>query len=256
MHEDLKNGILSLLSKGTRRDGRKPDQYRAVSVEYGVSKNAEGSARVKIGDTEVMAGVKMEVMKPYPDTPDAGSMMFNVELTPMSSPEFETGPPSIDAIEFARITDRGIRESKALDTKKLCIESGEKMWMVVVDICTLNDDGNLFDAIALAALAAMKDAVYPGYDGEVIDYKKKTDQKLPLSKTPVTVTVFKYGNHLLVDPTPDEMKVYDARLTVSVLDNGNICSMQKGGDSPITHEDLFKMIQMAIDRSQDLRKHL
>lgn len=256
MHEDLRNGIITLLSKGTRRDGRKPDQYRKVSVEYGVSKNAEGSARVRIGDTEVISGVKMEVMTPYPDTPDDGSMMVNVELTPLSSPDFETGPPSIDAIELARVTDRGIRESKALDTKKLCITSGEKMWMVVVDVCTINDDGNLFDAIPLAALAAMKDAVYPGFDGEVIDYKNKTDQKLPLSRTPITVTVFKYGDHLLVDPTVDEMKVYDSRLTVSVLDNGNICSMQKGGNSPITHEDLFKMIQMAIDKSKELRNSL
>ena len=256
MHEELKNKIISLLSKGIRLDGRKPDQYRDIVLELGVSKNAEGSARVKIGDTEVIAGVKLEVMKPYPDTPDSGSMMINVELTPMSSPEFENGPPSIAAIELARVTDRGIRESKAIDTKKLCIEAGEKVWMIVTDICTINDDGNLFDAISLAAMAAIKDTVFPAFDGESIDYKTKTDKKIPLSKTPITVTVFKYGDNILIDPIIDEMKVYDARLTVSVLENDNICSMQKGGDAPIAHEDLYKMIEMAIDRSKELRKHI
>ena len=256
MYEQIRNEIISLLSKGVRLDGRKADQYRDVKIETGVSRNAEGSAKVKIGDTEVIAGVKMEVMKPYPDRQDEGSMMINVELTSMSSPDFETGPPSIDAIEFARITDRGIRESKSLDTKKLCVEAGEKVWMVVVDVCTLNDDGNLFDAIALAAMVAMKTAVFPAYDGKVVDYKTKTDQKLPLTKTPITVTVFKYGDHILVDPTVDEQSAYDARLTVSVLENGNICSLQKGGDEAVSDESILKMIELAREKSQELRKHL
>ncbi|MBW2997405.1 exosome complex protein Rrp42 [Candidatus Woesearchaeota archaeon] len=254
MNEDLRKGIISLLSKSERLDGRKPDQYREVKVETGVSKNAEGSARVKIGDTEVIAGVKLEIMKPYPDAPDKGSLMVNVELFPMSSPEFETGPPDIYAIELARITDRGIRESKTIDTSKLCVEAGEKVWMVVIDVCTINDNGNLFDAIALAALAAVRDAVFPGYDGTTIDYKIKTEEKLPLSKTPVTVTVFKYGDHLLIDPTEDEEKVYDARLTISVLENGNICSLQKGGDVPVSMDEAAKMIELAQAKSQELRK--
>ncbi|MBW2971614.1 exosome complex protein Rrp42 [Candidatus Woesearchaeota archaeon] len=256
MHEELRNEIVSLLSKNTRLDGRKPDQYRPITVETGVSRNAEGSAKVKIGDTEVIAGVKLEVMKPYPDQPEDGSMMVNVELYPLSSPEFETGPPDIFAIELARITDRAIRESKTLDTKALCIEKGEKAWMVVIDICTLNDAGNLFDAIYLAAMAAMRDAVYPEYDGEKLDYKHKTDKKLPLSRTPISVTVFKYGDRFIVDPTNEEEKSYDSRLTVGVLENNSLCSLQKGGDAAIKDENIFKMIELAIAKSQELRKHL
>ncbi|MBN1544204.1 exosome complex protein Rrp42 [Candidatus Woesearchaeota archaeon] len=256
MYEELRNQVISLLSKQTRLDGRKPHEYREVKVETGVSKNAEGSAKVKIGDTEVIAGVKLEVMKPYPDQPDQGSMMVNVELYPMSSPEFETGPPDIFAIELARITDRAIRESKTLDTKKLCIEAGEKAWMVVIDVCTLNDAGNLYDAIYLAAMAAMKDAVFPAFDGVKLEYKNKTEEKLPLSRVPVSVTVFKYGDHILVDPTNEEEKAIDARLTVGVLENGNICSLQKGGDVAIVADDIFRMVDLAKQKSQELRKHL
>ena len=193
MHEELKNEIVGLLKNNVRLDGRKPLEYRDVKVETGVSKNAEGSAKVTIGDTQVIAGVKLEVIKPYPDAPEDGSMMVNVELYPMASPDFESGPPSISAIEYARITDRGIRESKSIDVKKLCIEKGEKAWMVIIDVCALNEAGNMFDAIALAATAAMKDAVFPGYEDGVLDYKNKSTEKLPIMKTPVTVTVFKYG---------------------------------------------------------------
>ncbi|NQU79593.1 exosome complex protein Rrp42 [Candidatus Woesearchaeota archaeon] len=256
MHDELKNQVGLLLSKQTRLDGRTNEQYREISVEYGVSKNAEGSARVKIGETEVISGVKMEVMKPYSDRPDAGSLMVNVELNPLSSPEFENGPPSILAIELARITDRCIRESKAIDVKKLCIKSGEKMWMVVIDVCTLNDAGNLFDAVALAAVAAVTDAVFPAFDGEIVDYKNKTSDKLPLSKTPVSTTIYKYGDHLLVDPTSDEEKVYDSRMTVGVLEDGSICSLQKGGDDAIEPDIVVKMIELAKVKSQELRKNL
>jgi len=256
MHEELRNEIISLLSKQVRLDGRKPDQYRNISIETGVSKNAEGSARVKIGETEVIAGVKMEVMTPYPDTPDQGSLMVNVELYPMSSPEFESGPPDSYSIELARVTDRGIRESKCIDTKKLCIKEGEKAWTVVIDVCTMNDSGNLFDAISLAATAALKSAVFPTFDGEKIDYKHKTDKKIPLNKLPVTVTVFKYGNHLMIDPTNEEDKIYDSRLTVSVLENGNICSLQKGGNEAVTQDDAIRMIELAREKSKELRKHI
>jgi exosome complex component RRP42 len=103
---------------------------------------------------------------------------------------------------------------------------------------------------------AVKDAVMPGYDGEVIDYKNKTTDKLPLSKTPISVTVFKHGDHLIVDPTNDEEKVYDARLTVGVLEDGNVCSLQKGGDAAITDEEVSKMIEMAVEKSQDIRKSI
>ena len=109
-NEHIKNLIL----KDVRSDNRKPLDYRQITVEYDVSKSAEGSARVKIGDTEVLAGVKMAVGTPFPDTPEEGVLMVGAELTPLASPRFETGPPSIEAIELSRVTDRGIRESKSI----------------------------------------------------------------------------------------------------------------------------------------------
>ncbi len=256
MHDELKNEIVKLLNQGTRLDGRSPEQYRDIQVEMGAVKNANGSCRVKIGDTEVLAGIKMEVMKPYPDAPDVGSLMINVELFPMSSPDFEPGPPNINAIEMARITDRCIRESKMIDVEKLCIEKGEKAWFVVVDVCTINEGGNLFDAIPLAALGAIKDCKLPGYDGVNIDYKNSTDKGLPLKKNPVSVTIYKYGDKNLIDPTYDEEKVYDVRLTVGVQEDGHLCSMQKGGDSTITSDELISMVELARTKAEEIRKHL
>ena len=137
----VKQHLLTNLSKGMREDGRQFTEYRSVSVEYGISpKSSEGSARVKIGGTEVVVGVKMEIMEPYSDKPDEGSLMINAELLPLSNPDFESGPPAIESIELARVVDRGLREGHAVDFKKLCIKTGEKMWVVVVDVYPLNDE--------------------------------------------------------------------------------------------------------------------
>ncbi|MBD3309767.1 exosome complex protein Rrp42 [Candidatus Woesearchaeota archaeon] len=257
MSDGQKDHMIKSLSKGIRQDGRKLEDFREVSVEYGASKSAEGSARVKIGDTEVIAGVKMEMGEPFPDTPDKGALMVGAEFLPMASPEFELGPPGIDAIEIARVADRGIRESGAIDLSKLCIKEGEKCWMVVIDVCTINDAGNLQDTTALAALAAIKDTKLPKLedDGKV-NYKEKTDQGLPINCLPIAVTVVKIGDSFMVDPIIKESEFLDARLTVTTLDDGTICAMQKGGVSPLTVDDIDKMVGIAAEKASMLRKSL
>lgn len=245
MNEFLKSHIMKWFGKGRRYDGRSLDEFRPVVVEYGVTKNAEGSARVKIGDTEVIAGVKLSVEKPYPDTPKDGNLMVGAELLPLSSPDYEAGPPNEESIEVARVVDRGLREAKTIDTKKLCLIEGEKVWMVAIDICTINSDGNLLDAAALAAVAAVQDARFPEYDGKAVNYKKLTDKKLPITRMPLSITVMKIGDYLFVDPSIEEEKVVDSRLTVAMTQDGKICAMQKGGDVPVTIDDIGRMIELA-----------
>ncbi|MGM5485100.1 MAG: exosome complex protein Rrp42 [Nanobdellota archaeon] len=253
-YENLRKHVLNYLENGIRYDGRKKEQFRDVSVEYGISKTAEGSATVTIGETKVMAGVKMAVEAPFPDTPDEGVLMVNAELLPMSNPEFEAGPPDIRAIELARVVDRGIRESGAVDTKKLCIEEGQKVWAIMVDVCTINDEGNLLDCAGLAAISALKDAKFPKYENGKVDYKQKTDKSIELAKHPVPVTVYKVGGHYVVDPLIDEELATDARLTVTSLEDGNLCALQKGGDDSLNHEDVNKMVSLALERSKEIRE--
>lgn len=256
MNENNKRYISQLMAKNFRYDGRAFDEFRDISVETDIVSTAEGSARVKIGDTEVIAGVKMSVEKPFADTPENGNLMVNVELLPLSSPEYEPGPPGIVAIELARVVDRGIRESKALDVKSLCIESGEKVWTLSVDVCPINDAGNLFDAAGLAALAAVKTAVFPEYDGKNVNYKKKSKDSVKLSKLPVPITVLKIGKTYIVDPLTVEQEVCDARLTVTTLDDGKICSLQKGGDASLSVDDISVMIDMATKSAIMFREHI
>ena len=257
MYEELRKHIIGLLSKEIRLDGKGPLDYRKpIQIEYGVINTAEGSARVRIGQTEVIVGVKLDVGTPYPDNPDEGTIIVGAELLPLSSPEFELGPPGIQGVELARVVDRGIRESKTIDFKKLCITPKEKVWIILIDVCTINDDGNLLDASSLAALAALKDTKFPKYDGEKVIYEEKTDKKIKLENMPLSVTVIKIGDKFIVDPNSEEEKAVDARLTVASIEDGTLCALQKGGDYPLAIEDIKKMIEIGVEKGRELRGYL
>jgi len=244
-----KKKIIELLKEGKRLDGRKPFDFREVTIEKGISNKAEGSARVKIGKTEVIVGVKMQTQEPYPDHQDEGTMMVSMEFSPASGERYELGPPRIDAIETARVIDRGIRESGFIDWKKLCIEEGEKVWSVMIDIYCINDDGNVLDAGALGAFTALKLAKFPVYDKkeETIKYDELSKDPLPLTENaPLTMTFYKIGDSLLFDPNRDEEDAADARLTLSISQPKKdkiINSMQKGGLVSMTADELNKIVE-------------
>jgi len=243
-----KKKIVDLLKEGKRLDGRKPFEIRDIEVQTNISNKAEGSARVKIGKTEVIVGVKLDVQEPYPDHDDEGTMIVSVEFGPIAGERYEAGPPKIDAIETARIVDRGIRESGFINWKKLCIKKGEKVWSVLIDIYFINDDGNVLDASALGAIAALKIAKIPVYDKkeEVVKFGELTDESLPLTENlPLTITFYKLGEKLVLDPNRDEEDTSDARLTIAISQAKEkiINAMQKGGISPITIEDLNNIIE-------------
>jgi exosome complex component RRP42 len=252
VYKVTRKNVLDAMNKEERLDGRKPLEPRKVEIRFNVSKNAEGSVSVKIGKTEVVAGIKMGTADPYTDHEDEGTMMTTMELLPLSSPNFEYGPPSIDSVEIARIIDRGIRESGFIDFKKLSIKDGEKVWSVFIDLATINDDGGLIDAGALAAILALLTARKPIYDAEKnkISYGEFSDEKLPLNedKMPLTSTFFKVGDKIFVDPTREEEEVAEGRLTVEVSKPGKeemINAMQKGGNATLTQEEVMMMVEEA-----------
>ncbi|MCW8966146.1 MAG: exosome complex protein Rrp42 [Candidatus Pacearchaeota archaeon] len=234
------NRIKKYLAEGKRFDGRTPFQFRDIVIEPKLSKNAEGSVMVKLGNTEVAVGVKMGTSTPYSDSPDKGTMMVTSELLPLSSPRFDYGPPKFPAIELARVVDRAIRESKFIQFDKLCIEEGEKVWTVFIDIYTINDDGNLQDAASIGALAALRLAKMPKYDKEndKVLYGEWTEESLPVKdELPISMTFHKIGGSFLVDPTREEEDISDSRLTVGSA-GGMISSMQKGNSQTLEMEDL------------------
>lgn len=244
-----KNYLFNLIKDGKRIDGRALLEQRELNIEPGYIGTAEGSARVKLGDTEVIVGVKMKHGDPFPDTPGKGVVITTAELIPMASPEYESGPPGKDATELARVVDRGIREADVIDVEELCIEEGEKVWMAFIDIHVLDFDGNLFDAAGIGAMTALMDATVPASNFEDLG----DDYPLPVDDIVVPTTFAKIKDKILLDPSLEEEKIADARLTIARNKENNLVAMQKGLSGTFQFEDTKECLKHSKDLGTDLR---
>lgn len=236
-----KEYIQNLATEGKRVDARPFDQYRPLRIRVGHISKAEGSAEVWLGHTRVLAGIKLTPGTPYADTPDSGVLSTAAEMNPLAAPDFEAGPPDPEAIELARVVDRGVRESGVIEFKKLCITPGEKVWMVFLDLHVLDYDGNLFDACSIAALCAVLSAKVPNVRHKI----SEKDVPLPTIQPPISCTAVKIGKAIMIDPNLDEDLVFDARLTVACDEEGSIRAMQKGGNGSFTVPEVQTVIRMS-----------
>ncbi|MEO2152439.1 MAG: exosome complex protein Rrp42, partial [Thermococcus sp.] len=238
----MRDHIINLLREGKRIDGRSFEDYRDLEVKVNVIEKAEGSAWVRLGNTQVLVGIKVDLGEPFPDLPEKGVMTTNVELVPLASPTFEPGPPDENAIELARVVDRGIRESQAVELEKLVIVPGKLVRVIFIDVHVLDHDGNLLDASGIGAIAALMSTKIPKieYDEESGEVKILDEyEPLPVKSVPIPVTFAKIGNTIIVDPNLDEERVMDGRLTITTDETGHISAVQKGEGGSFKLEEVM-----------------
>ncbi len=243
------NLVKNLVSKGTRLEGRDFLEYRNIKAELNPVDKAEGSCYVEMGDTKVIVGVKFGVMEPYPDTPNEGGLVVSLNYVPIVFQDLEK---NID-IEFSRVIDRSIRESNMLNMEDFCVTKGEKAIQVFIDGYVLNYDGNLVDALNLAAVKALKNTKMPKIEkGEIV----LTDQNIKLNHLPIMVTISSIEGNYMVDLNKTEEKAIDYSFIVSFLNENETCAMQKMGTGGIKSSELKKLMEIGKEKQKELRKFL
>ena len=247
--------IEEVLESGTRMDGRGLLDYRNLEIRTSFLEKSEGSSEVKLGKTHVVIGVKAGLGTPFEDTPEEGVLMVNAEYTPVAHSTWEPGPPPNGAIELARVVDRGLRSAEIINMKDLGLVSGEKVYIIFVDLYVLNWDGNLIDACGAGALAALRETEIPGYKVSKKNEVSETGKtvKLKLRCEPIPITIYKIGKHFILDATADEEEVADGRLTITLDENGNVTTMQKSGPIGFTVDEIKKCINIASEKAAEIR---
>ncbi len=251
----MRNKVYNLLLQNKRIDGRHPKELRPIKIETGLLSKAEGSALVSMGSTKILTGIKVELGSPFPDRPDEGTFTVNAELLPLASTSFEPGPPDERGVELARVVDRSLRESGAIDLKKLCLVEGEKAYIIFIDMYVLDYDGNYFDPSLISALAALATARIPRY--EVVDGKpQKTEEHftLELNALPLTIMVGILGESFLVDPQMEEEKVLDVSLIMGTDEKGNITCIQKSSPGQIPVNLFEKILDTVVEKTDEIRR--
>ena len=245
----LRQQLADLADQEQRIDGRGQWEGRALSLETNILYNAEGSAKVTMGDTVVYVGVKFDTATPYSDRPTQGSLMTSAELRPVAHRKYDPGPPSPESIELGRVVDRGIRESGCMDMEALCIVPGENVWRVMIDLHVLSDGGNIFDACATAAIAALRTATVPAKRFDVGE-----DFKLQLSSTPTMCSFHRVGGRFVYDANEEEELGGDERVHITLGDEGHLHSLQKGLRGVLTRDEFAEILAVADKRCTELRE--
>ena len=247
--------IEEVLEAGTRMDGRGLLDFRNIEIKTNFLEKSEGSAEIRLGKTHVVIGVKAGLGTPFEDTPDEGVLMVNAEYTPVAHPTWEPGPPPHGAIELARVVDRGLRSAEILNMEDLGLVSGEKVYIIFVDLYILNWDGNLIDACGAGALAALRETEIPGYKVSKKNEVSETGKgmKLKLRCEPIPITIYKIGQHFILDASADEEEVADGRLTVTLDEKNNVTTLQKSGPVGFTVDEIKKCINIATEKAAEIR---
>lgn len=253
-----KNQIRDLLEQGKRIDGRALDEPRKLVIETNAIPKANGSARVRLGDTEVICGIKIQPDRPFPDMGDKGIFICTAELLPLSHPTVETGPPGEAVIELARVVDRGIRESHMIDLSQLVIEKDKSVVGVFADNVVVDYGGNLFDACSYASTAAILSSKTPKWEikDDVPTLVDGQESDVPVTTIPVSVTMGKIDDHIIVDPNAEEWECMDARITVTTNSDGNICALQKGGSEGFTIDEIVSCGELSVKVGAKIRETL
>lgn len=254
--------ILKNLKQDKRIDGRDLFQYRDINIDANIVKAAEGSAKVQLGKTCVITGVKYELGHPFPDMPDKGVFTVMAELVPMSWGAFEGGPPGKQAIELARLIDRPIRSAKTIQNEMLCLIPNKLVYIIFIDVYSINYSGNLIDSGAISALTALVSSKIP--TAKILDEEKVKvewdggyfNTKKLLKNLPISITFGKIDDVVFVDPNLTEELVMDGRITYAFDDDGNLVSLQKGGLATFSIDEVKSLARKAKELGVKLRKDL
>ncbi|KAJ6230285.1 exosome complex component rrp45 [Anaeramoeba flamelloides] len=256
-----KQFLQQAIKTGHRVDNRSTDEYRKLKIEFG---EKYGQVIVHLGKTKVLCDVTANIVKPFQNRPYEGFVRVFVTLSPISSPFLSLDDrPKEDIIEISSMIDKGIRESSAVDLESLCIETHQKVWEVICKLQVIDDDGNIPDAVNIATMLGLMHFRLPqiSFENEkCIIHTKEEKELIPLSihHLPICVTIgfFEQGDLLIIDPNLLEERSIDGRLSIMVNTHEEICSIQKGGGTPLTIKQLLYCTQLAFSKANDIDKFI
>jgi exosome complex component RRP42 len=82
--------------------------------------------------------------------------------------------------------------------------------------------------------------------------KSRYTGSLSINRYVATVTVYKVGDVLLVDPTAEEEAIASASISISVSEEGNIVGMQKRGMGFFTEKEIEQAIDISLHKGKEL----
>lgn len=217
----------------TRRDGRRHDQLRPITLVRHFTKHAEGSVLVAFGHTRVLCTATVdETVPPWLRDSGRGWVTAEYAMLPRST---STRVPR-DAVtkgraqEISRLIGRSLRSVVDLDAM------GQRQ--IILDCDVLQADGGTRTAAITGAYVALHDA----FSGLVA--RGRID-RLPLIGQCAAVSLGLVDGQILLDLAYDEDAAADVDLNLVMISDGRIIEVQASAEGhPFTYDQMQRMIAL------------
>ncbi|HEX2255747.1 MAG TPA: ribonuclease PH [Afifellaceae bacterium] len=232
-----------------RPSGREPDELRPVALERAVSKHAEGSCLVRLGDTQVLCTASVaEQLPSWLRGAGKGWVTAEYGMLPRSTSErmrreAAQGRQGGRTLEIQRLIGRSLRA--VVDMKAL----GERQ--ITIDCDVLQADGGTRTAAITGAWVALHDALAWMRAREMVGTAVLTDHVAAVS-----CGIYQGGAILDLDYAEDSAAHTDANFVMT--GSGGIVEVQGTAEgAPFSEEELGRMMALAragIRRLVELQK--
>jgi ribonuclease PH len=228
---------------------RQPDELRAISLERGVVKYAEGSCFVKFGDTHVLVTATLEDrLPPWLKGQGRGWVTAEYGMLPRATSErtrreASAGKQSGRTVEIQRLIGRSLRTVVDL------VALGERQ--ITVDCDVIQADGGTRTASITGAWVALNDCVAWMKARNMIKDGVMKDHVAAIS-----CGIFKNVAVLDLDYAEDSEADTDANFVMT--GSGNIIEIQGTAEkTPFTEEQFLALLALArkgVGKLVDLQK--
>jgi len=227
-----------------RPSGRAFDEMRAVSLETGFSKHAEGSCLVKFGDTHVLCTASLEERVP-PWMRGGGSGWVTAEygMLPRSTGgrmrrEAAAGKQSGRTVEISRLIGRSLRA--VVDMEAL----GERQ--ITIDCDVIQADGGTRTAAITGGFVALK---------QCVDWMMAREMlaKTPLKDEIAAISCGIYQGQPVCDLDYAEDSEAETDANFVMTGSGKIVEIQGTAEGePFTREEFMALMDLAKNAIVDL----
>lgn len=220
-----------------RPSGRALDEMRAISIETGFTKHAEGSCLISFGDTKVICTASIEErIPPWLRGKGEGWVTGEYSMLPRAtntrnSREAARGKQSGRTQEIQRLIGRSLRA--VVDMKKL----GERQ--ITVDCDVIQADGGTRTASISGAWVALRLAVNGLLDEKLISED-------PIEQKIAAISCGIYNGNAVLDLDYDEDSNAGADANFVLTGDGNIAEAQATAEGEtFDDEGLMRLMRLA-----------
>jgi ribonuclease PH len=220
-----------------RPSGRAPDEMRAISIETGFTRHAEGSVLIGFGDTRVLVTASVEdKIPPWLRGKAQGWVTAEYSMLPRATHtrgqrEAARGKQSGRTQEIQRLIGRSLRA--VTDLGKL----GERQ--IILDCDVIQADGGTRTAAISGAWVALRLAV----NKLLKDGKLEVD---PIESKVAAVSCGIYKGNPVLDLDYNEDSNADADANFVLLEGGKIAEAQATAEGACyDEEDLLRLLRLA-----------